>query len=85
MVGGARSRAPMWRVLWRRIKKEKRRMFSSSINSSSLKFNYDPSSYSQNFEDRGSIIWADQDDISRSFSARFAVSSRFFQNNSLIV
>ncbi|KAH6781412.1 hypothetical protein C2S51_006705 [Perilla frutescens var. frutescens] len=67
-VDGARSRAPpIWRVLWRRIKKEKKRMFQCS-NSSSMKFNYDPCSYSRNFDDQNSM-WTDPDDVSRSFSA----------------
>ncbi|KAG6415763.1 hypothetical protein SASPL_123178 [Salvia splendens] len=84
MAEARSSRAPIWRVLWKRIKREKKRRFPPFSNSNGLKFNYDPSSYSQNFDDQTST-WADADDISRTFSARFAVSSRFFANNSLIV
>ncbi|KAL1559065.1 hypothetical protein AAHA92_09450 [Salvia divinorum] len=84
MAEARSSRAPIWRVLWKRIKREKKRRFPPFSNSNGLKFNYDPSSYSQNFDDQTST-WADADDISRTFSARFAVSSRFFANNSLMV
>lgn len=65
------------------MKKEKKRIFpcSNSSSSSSMRFNYDPSSYSQNF-DEGLIM---ADDLSRSFSARFAVSSRFLEKNGLVV
>lgn len=43
---------------------------------------YDPYTYSLNF-DQGSVL-DNLDDISRSFSARFAGSSRSFEENSLI-
>ncbi|KAL0310250.1 UNVERIFIED_CONTAM: hypothetical protein Scaly_2945300 [Sesamum calycinum] len=78
------SKAPIWRQLWRKLKKEKKRMFRRQCCvSNSMRFTYDPHSYSQNF-DQGSI-WADPDDLSRSFSARFAVPSTIFDKNRLMV
>ncbi|XP_059638640.1 uncharacterized protein LOC132280900 [Cornus florida] len=71
------SKAPIWRVLWRKIRRERQRIFD---NSATLRFAYDPYSYSQNF-DQGSML-ADLDDLSRSFSARFAVPSRVFDQQS---
>ncbi|KAK4375430.1 hypothetical protein RND71_006107 [Anisodus tanguticus] len=67
------SRAPIWRLIWRKTKKEKKRIFDCS---NSMRFSYDPHSYSQNF-DQGSIL-TDADDLSRSFSARFAVVQDFY-------
>ncbi|CAN4098357.1 unnamed protein product [Withania somnifera] len=65
------SKAPIWRLIWRKIKKEKKRIFHCS---NSTRFSYDAHSYSQNF-DQGSVF-IDADDLSCSFSARFAVPSR---------
>ncbi|XP_073121106.1 uncharacterized protein [Henckelia pumila] len=76
----SKAAAPIWMQLWKKIKKEKKRMFHCS---NSMRFTYDPYSYSQNF-DEGSI-WADPDDLSRSFSARFAVPARIFEKNGLMV
>nr|GLL17766.1 hypothetical protein A4A49_08815 [Ipomoea trifida]GMC53551.1 hypothetical protein A4A49_08815 [Ipomoea batatas] len=70
----------LWRLVWRKIKKEKRRMFECS---NSTRFTYDPYSYSQNF-DQGSFP-ADSDELSRSFSARFAMPSRIFPKSELMV
>ncbi|KAI4355659.1 hypothetical protein L6164_004408 [Bauhinia variegata] len=67
-----RLKMPCWRALWRKIKKEKKRFFSSSPE---FHFQYDPNSYSHNFDDGYST---DPDNVSRSFSARFAVPSRIF-------
>ncbi|CAI9773625.1 unnamed protein product [Fraxinus pennsylvanica] len=69
------SKAPIWTMLWRKIKKEKKRKFNYS---NSMRFAYDPYSYAQNF-DQG-LMWANPDELSRSFSARFAVPSRIFEN-----
>ncbi|CAK8574726.1 unnamed protein product [Lathyrus sativus] len=56
------------KTLWKKIKREnKRRMFRSS----SPVFLYDTSSYLQNFDDGCS----NDDDFSRSFSARYAMPS----------
>ncbi|KAJ9688468.1 hypothetical protein PVL29_014234 [Vitis rotundifolia] len=62
-----------WTVLWRKFRKEKRKMFQPW---GSVKVTYDPYSYSQNF-DQGSL-WDEPDYHSRSFSARYAVPSRIF-------
>ncbi|OUZ99926.1 hypothetical protein BVC80_9069g34 [Macleaya cordata] len=71
------SSTPKWRLLWRKIKKEKKKIFDSS--SVQAQVPYDPYTYSQNF-DHGSA-WAEPDNLSRSFSARFADPSRIFQRN----
>ncbi|TXG69093.1 hypothetical protein EZV62_004028 [Acer yangbiense] len=76
------SNIPGWRLLWRKIKREKKRIFNCSSSTSSttrVHVPYDPYTYSQNF-DQG-FIWADPDNVSRSFSARFAVPSRVFEKN----
>eukprot|EP00262_Sarcandra_glabra_P012160 TRINITY_DN3078_c0_g1_i1.p1 TRINITY_DN3078_c0_g1~~TRINITY_DN3078_c0_g1_i1.p1 ORF type:complete len:129 (-),score=2.20 TRINITY_DN3078_c0_g1_i1:44-400(-) len=67
------SNTSRWQALWRKIKKEKRRILYSSAP---IHVPYDPYTYSQNF-DQGSD-WLEPDDLGRSFSARFASSSRFF-------
>ncbi|KAK4349965.1 hypothetical protein RND71_029278 [Anisodus tanguticus] len=73
------NKGPIWRLLWRKIRKEKKRVFDCS---NSMRFTYDPHSYSQNFDDQSSIF-ADDDEFSRSFSARFVVPSRIFPKNDL--
>ncbi|KAG9459277.1 hypothetical protein H6P81_003785 [Aristolochia fimbriata] len=73
---------PRWQVLWRRIVKEKRRIvkekkriFPSSV--AQFQVPYDPYTYSQNF-DHGSAC-LEPENLSRSFSARFADSSRMLR------
>ncbi|CAI9114104.1 OLC1v1014744C1 [Oldenlandia corymbosa var. corymbosa] len=74
------SKPSTWtQQLLRKIKREKKRMMESKSNATSMRFSYDPFSYSQNF-DQG-FTWADPDDLSRSFSARFAVPSRIFDKD----
>ncbi|KAF5726889.1 hypothetical protein HS088_TW22G00574 [Tripterygium wilfordii] len=73
------SKRSRWRVLWRKIVKERKKMFNC-LSSPVLHYSYDPYAYSMNF-DQGSIWVDDQDDISRSFSARFAVPSRIFDKD----
>ncbi|KAJ7962980.1 5-methyltetrahydropteroyltriglutamate--homocysteine methyltransferase [Quillaja saponaria] len=68
---------PSLRTLWRKLMNEKKRLFDSSTP---FHVPYNPSSYSRNFDD-GS--WIDPDNVSRSFSARFAVPSRVFEKNGL--
>lgn len=65
--------------------REKKKIFdcSSSACSRRMHFSYDPYTYSQNF-DQGSM-WSDPDNMSRSFSARFAVSSRIFEKTHPLV
>ncbi|KAL5072665.1 hypothetical protein RYX36_011649 [Vicia faba] len=67
------------KTLWRKIKREnKRRIFRSS----SPVFLYDPKSYLQNF-DNG---YSNDDDFSRSFSARFATpSSKILKKNNAVM
>lgn len=79
-VESARTRSPSGRSnklrlkeLWMKFKKERRRIFESPPPSQTP---YDPYSYSQNF-DQGSS-WDEPDNLSRSFSARFADPSRIF-------
>ncbi|KAL5975137.1 hypothetical protein ACLOJK_031816 [Asimina triloba] len=67
------SKTPRWRMLWRMIKRHKRRMFSSMT---AHHVPYDPCTYAQNF-DHGSA-WLEPDNLARSFSARFADPSRIF-------
>ncbi|KAJ0089681.1 uncharacterized protein LOC116123177 [Pistacia vera] len=62
-----------WKVLWMKFKKEKKKMFESV---SPLQVPYDPYTYSQNF-DQG-FAWEEPDNLSRSFSVRFADPSRIF-------
>ena len=60
---------------------EKRKIFDCS-SSTRVHVSYDPSTYAQNF-DQG-LISADPDDLSRSFSARFAVPLRVFEKSGLV-
>ncbi|KAL4333670.1 hypothetical protein GQ457_07G031880 [Hibiscus cannabinus] len=69
------SKLPRWRLLWRKLMREKKKIVSCSSRSMHY-VSYDPHTYAQNF-DQG-LISADPDDFSRSFSARFAVPSRVF-------
>ncbi|CAL5210677.1 unnamed protein product [Lathyrus oleraceus] len=63
------------KTLWRKInRKKKRNIFRSSSQSDRVC----PSSYLQNFDDGYST---DPDNISRSFSARFAAPSKIFEMN----
>ncbi|CAL5210687.1 unnamed protein product [Lathyrus oleraceus] len=68
------------KTLWRKIKREnKRRIFRSS---SPHVFLYDPSSYLQNFDDG----YSNDDDFSRSFSARFATpTSKILKKNNEVM
>ncbi|KAG6733755.1 hypothetical protein I3843_01G230800 [Carya illinoinensis] len=77
MVAG--SRISRWRMLWRRLKKEKKKYFGCTASNIKQVPSYDPYTYLQNF-DQGSM-WADPDNHFRSFSARFAVPSRIFQKS----
>ncbi|KAI9110271.1 hypothetical protein K1719_018713 [Acacia pycnantha] len=66
----SRLKISRWKSLWRKILRKKKRFFSRS---SSVHVQYDLDSYSRNFDDYYS---GDPDNVSRSFSARFAVPSR---------
>ncbi|XP_039017574.1 uncharacterized protein LOC120148556 [Hibiscus syriacus] len=78
------SKLPRWRLLWRKLMREKKKIYICSSRSTTgvLNVSYDPHTYAQNF-DQG-LISADPDDFSRSFSARFAVPSRVFDNTGFI-
>ncbi|KAJ9154315.1 hypothetical protein P3X46_027666 [Hevea brasiliensis] len=76
------SKRPRWSLLWRKLMTEKKKFFDCSSASNrmctlTICFFYDPQTYSQNF-DQGST-WSVPDNMSRSFSARFAVPSRIFE------
>ncbi|KAL8260838.1 hypothetical protein R6Q59_024887 [Mikania micrantha] len=66
-----RLKAPIWRMVWRKMKKMKQRVPNPRH------FSYDPCEYARNFDE--GLIVNDYDDISRSFSARFAVPSAVFE------
>lgn len=74
--GSDGTRTPWWRLFWRKMKKK---IYDCSSSAKVVHFSYDPYGYSQNF-DQGTFWSNDFDDISRSFSARFAVPSRVFEN-----
>ncbi|KAM6585823.1 hypothetical protein CsatB_012825 [Cannabis sativa] len=71
-----------WKMLWTKIMKEKKKFFecTSSSSSSQVHVPYDFYTYSQNF-DQGPATYPEN--VSRSFSARFAVPSRIFQENEM--
>lgn len=71
----SRMKIASLKTLWRKIKREKKRRI---FRSSSPVFIYDPNSYLQNFDDGYST---DPDNVSRSFSARFAAPSKIFEKN----
>uniref|UniRef100_A0A9I9E713 Uncharacterized protein n=1 Tax=Cucumis melo TaxID=3656 RepID=A0A9I9E713_CUCME len=66
----------MWKVLWRKLRREKRKILESNTttfySSGPKLIPYDPLSYSQNF-DQGTA-GEELDNLSRSFSARFALA-----------
>ncbi|KAK9022591.1 hypothetical protein V6N11_002840 [Hibiscus sabdariffa] len=80
----ANSKLPRWRLLWRKLMREKKKIVACSSRSIKGVHNvsYDPHTYAQNF-DQG-LISADPDDFSRSFSARFALPSRVFDKSGFI-
>ncbi|KAL8232391.1 hypothetical protein R6Q57_002169 [Mikania cordata] len=70
--------APVWPMLRRKVKKENKK---ANRVSCSTQYSYDPCEYAKNF-DQG-LMMNDQDDLSRSFSARFAVPTTVFRNGNL--
>ena len=79
MVTG--SKVSRWRMLWRKLKKEKKKFFNRTTSLEHVP-SYDSYTYLQNF-DQGSM-WTDPDNHCRSFSARFAVPSRILQKRELV-
>ncbi|MBA0835851.1 hypothetical protein Goarm_008105 [Gossypium armourianum] len=69
---------PKWRTFWKIFTRERKKIFASPVG---FQASYDPDEYSQNF-DQGTG-WAEPDNLSRSFSARFADPSRISRRNPL--
>ncbi|CAK9324625.1 unnamed protein product [Citrullus colocynthis] len=72
------TRRERWRVVWRRVKK-RIIMLYWSCRAGEMQVGYDRESYLKNFDDGCMMMMAaamgeDADAISRSFSARFAIS-----------
>ncbi|XP_047054139.1 uncharacterized protein LOC124660376 [Lolium rigidum] len=68
------------RGLWRKIVREKKRILlctTGCVPSAAPREPYDAYSYAQNFDD--GAAWVEPENLSRSFSARFAVPSRVLQ------
>ncbi|RZC51131.1 hypothetical protein C5167_019558 [Papaver somniferum] len=64
------SSTPKWRVLLRRINKEKKKIFGSSTRG--IRASYDPSSYLKNFDNGSSYCSNEEaDGISKLLTARF--------------
>ncbi|KAK8550475.1 hypothetical protein V6N12_039183 [Hibiscus sabdariffa] len=70
------SSKPKWRTFWRKFTRNK--IFTSPVG---FQASYDPDEYSQNF-DQGTG-WTESDNLSQSFSARFAHPSRISRWNVL--
>uniref|UniRef100_A0A7N2L0I6 Uncharacterized protein n=1 Tax=Quercus lobata TaxID=97700 RepID=A0A7N2L0I6_QUELO len=68
-----------WRVLWLKLKKERRKIFESPAPTH---IPYDAYTYSQNF-DQGPAL-DEPDSLSRSFSIRFADPSRIFREEEVV-
>ena len=79
MPGGYGGSKPAWRALWRKIRGDKKKVFSSPVTMEGI---YDPDTYSQNF-DQGAG-WMEPDNLCRSFSARFADPSRILPPRHLL-
>ncbi|KAJ9167798.1 hypothetical protein P3X46_019391 [Hevea brasiliensis] len=79
-INSASSQSPAglnklrWKVLWMKLKKEKKKLFESSSGPLQVPPYYDEYSYLQNF-DQGSGK-DEPENLSRSFSVRFADPSR---------
>ncbi|KAL2479732.1 Uncharacterized protein Adt_32698 [Abeliophyllum distichum] len=61
----------IWKVLWRKLLKDKKKKPVCSVH---VNVPYDAYTYSQNF-DQG-LTWDEPDHLSRSFSVRFANSQK---------
>ncbi|GER48367.1 iroquois-class homeodomain protein IRX-4 [Striga asiatica] len=75
------NKSSIWTQLWRKLKRENKKSVLRCSNST--RFTYDEHSYLQNFDP--GFVCSDPDDLSRSFSARFAVPSRIFDKPILMV
>ncbi|PKI50788.1 hypothetical protein CRG98_028783 [Punica granatum] len=70
-----RSKKLQWKELWLKLKRERKRMFELGSFEGHIHGPYDLYTYKQNF-DHG-IALEEPENLSRSFSVRFANSSRF--------
>lgn len=68
--GGLSSSKLKWKMVWMKLKKEKKKLFDSTHVVMPPPLSYDAYNYSQNF-DHGTTF-DEPDTLSRSFSARFA-------------
>lgn len=66
------SSSPRWLAFWRRIKIHKKKCFNNNNNSCV----YDEETYLKNFDEGGEARRVEPDNLYRSFSARYARSSR---------
>ncbi|KAF5743253.1 hypothetical protein HS088_TW09G01319 [Tripterygium wilfordii] len=64
-----------WIMFWRKISIKKKKISNDNMPVTLQAASYDPDAYLQNF-DHGTG-WAEPDNLSRSFSSRFADPSRF--------
>lgn len=88
---GGKSRPnslPKWKLVWRKLKREKKKMFESTTSVLSRNHNnhrsspYDEYNYTQNFDQGTSTFRDDEHDIlARSFSVRFSDPSSVFKRN----
>ncbi|MED6167849.1 hypothetical protein PIB30_006497 [Stylosanthes scabra] len=74
-LSGTRSSKLRWKILWMKLKKEKKKLFECASATTPFQVPYDPYTYSQNF-DQGTAALDEPDILSRSFSVRFANPSR---------
>lgn len=68
-------------MFWRKTNGGKKRILKASLVTS-VQASYDPDEYSQNF-DQGTD-WTKPEDLSRSFSARYADPSRVLQKSNTV-
>ncbi|CAN7112361.1 unnamed protein product [Brassica rapa subsp. narinosa] len=69
-----------WRLMWRKIMMGMKHKKKDQVLDHC--FRYDPFTYSQNFENDGTIAYHEDPDVSsKSFSARFVSSSKVFSVN----
>ncbi|RYR67897.1 hypothetical protein Ahy_A03g014353 [Arachis hypogaea] len=74
-LSGTRSSKLRWKILWMKLKKEKKKLFECASATTPFQVPYDSYTYSQNF-DQGTAALDEPDILSRSFSVRFADPSR---------
>ncbi|KAJ1437951.1 hypothetical protein SESBI_03378 [Sesbania bispinosa] len=80
-LSATRSSKLRWKMLWMKLKKEKKKLFECA--SPLQQVPYDPYTYSQNF-DQGNAH-DEPDNLSRSFSVRFADPCRVLVKTKAVV